>query len=299
MCSFNMEILIPVLTLGFLGLVFGVGLAVASKRFTVATDPRLERIHGLLPGANCGACGGAGCFGFAESLLSGKVSIDACRVSEDKVREQIAKLLGKKVEKKVKTIATLHCNGGTKVKDRFLYEGIEDCVAANLVLGGQKECIFGCLGFDSCVKICPFGAIQMSAEGLPVVDKNKCKACNKCVEICPKKLFTLVPVVSNVYPVRKDTASSVFSNGVYVACSSHDLGKATLAVCPVGCIACRKCEQVCPADAIHVVDPSTALEGHPEQGRGVDNLAVIDYQKCTSCGECVKACPMKTIRIRN
>jgi ferredoxin len=106
----------------------------------------------------------------------------------------------------------------------------------------------------------------MSDEALPVVDRNKCKACNKCVEACPKKLFSLVPV----------------AHKVYVACSSHDLGKDTKAVCPVGCIACRKCEQVCPVDAIHVID----------------NLAVIDYHKCTSCGECVKACPMKTILTR-
>lgn len=274
-----MEILIPVLTLGVLGLLFGIGLAVASKKFSVETDPRLERIHGLLPGSNCGACGRAGCFGFAESLLSGKASIDACRVSEEAVKEQIAKLLGQKLEKKVKKVAVLHCDGGTKVKDRFFYQGIEDCVAANLVLGGQKECVFGCLGFDTCEKACPFGAIRMSEEDLPVIDENKCKACNKCVEICPKKLFSFVPITGKVYPVRKDTSSSAFSNGVYVACSSYDLGKDARAVCPVGCIACRKCEQACPVDAIHIID----------------NLAVIDYNKCTSCGECVKACPMKTI----
>ncbi len=261
-----MDILIPVLTLGFLGLIFGVGLAVASKRFAVQIDPRLDKIHGLLPGANCGACGGAGCFGFAEGLLSGKMSIDACRVSEEAVKEQIAKLLGKKLEKKVKRIAALHCNGGNKVKERFLYKGIEDCVAANLVLAGQKECVFGCLGYGTCARICPFSAIKMSAEGLPVVDKEKCKACNKCVQVCPKKLFSLVAATHNVI----------------VACSSHDLGKDTRLVCPVGCITCRKCEQVCPADAIHVID----------------NLAVIDYHKCTSCGECVKVCPVKCIIIR-
>ena len=261
-----MEILIPILTLGFLGLVFGLGLAIASKRFAVQADPRLERIHGLLPGSNCGACGGAGCFGLAEAVLTGKKDISACRVAAENTKEQIAGLLGKKLEKKVKTIATLHCNGGRKVKNRFLYQGIEDCVAANLVLGGQKECVWGCLGFGTCVGVCPFGAIKMSEEGLPIVDTDKCKACNKCVEVCPKKIFSLIP----------------FTHNVYVACSSHDLGKETKAVCPVGCIACKKCEQVCPVDAIHVID----------------NLAVIDYNKCTSCGECVKVCPMKTIQTR-
>jgi RnfABCDGE-type electron transport complex B subunit len=258
-----MDILIPVLTLGVLGLLFGIGLATASKRFRVKTDPRLEEIHGLLPGSNCGVCGGAGCFGFAEAILSGKAKIDACRVSSDAVKEQIAQILGRKLEKDVKKFAVLHCNGGNKVKDRFLYQGIEDCVAANLVLGGQKECMWGCLGFDTCVKVCPFGAIKMSNEGLPVIAADKCKACNKCVEVCPKNLFSLIPITQNVF----------------VACSSNDTGKDTRAVCPVGCITCRKCEQVCPVDAIHVID----------------NLAAIDYQKCTSCGACVGVCPTKTI----
>jgi electron transport complex protein RnfB len=261
-----MEILIPILILGFLGACFGVGLAIASKRFAVQVDPRLDKIHGLLPGSNCGACGGAGCFGFAEGLLSGKFSPDACRVSGEQAKEQIAKILGKSLEKRVKKIAALYCNGGKKVKDRFIYKGIEDCVAANLVLGGQKECVWGCLGFADCAKVCPFGAISMSSEGLPIVDPHKCKACNKCVLICPKKLFALVAITSKVY----------------VACSSHDPGKDTKSACPVGCIACKLCEKACKFDAIHVIG----------------NLAVIDYNKCTSCGACVKACPMKTIKTR-
>jgi electron transport complex protein RnfB len=261
-----MEILIPILTLGALGLIFGVGLAIASKRLAVQVDPRLEMIHGLLPGSNCGACGGAGCFGFAEELLSGKKNPDACRVSEEKIKEKIAEILGQKLEKKVKRVAVLHCNGGSKVKERFIYAGLKDCVAADLVLGGQKECVWGCLGFNTCVEVCPFDAISMSQEDLPVVDKNKCKACNKCVVACPKKLFSLIPV----------------THSVYVACSSHDIGKDTRAACPVGCIVCRKCEQACSSDAIHVID----------------NCAVIDYAKCTSCAECVKVCPMKTIRVR-
>jgi len=116
----------------------------------------------------------------------------------------------------------------------------------------------------------------MSSQGLPVVDPAKCKACNKCVLACPKKLFTLVPVTGKVYP------ATVHSGGVYVACNSHDTGKDTKAVCPVGCIACKLCEKACKFDAIHVID----------------NVAVIDYNKCTSCQECVKVCPMKTIQAR-
>lgn len=261
-----MEILIPILILGALGLLFGMGLAIASRRLAVRVDPRLERIYGLLPGSNCGACAGAGCFGFAEGVLRGTIDVGACRLSGDKTKEEIAGLLGKTIEKKVKRTAALHCYGGTKVQDRFLYQGIEECVAAHAVLEGQKACVFGCLGFGDCAKVCPFGAISMSKDALPVVDKDKCKACNKCVLACPKKLFSLIPVTHNVY----------------VACGSHNAGKDTREICPVGCISCGLCEKACQFDVIHVVD----------------NVAVIDYHKCTSCGECVKVCPMKTIQKR-
>lgn len=261
-----MNILAAILTLSGLGIIFGVGLALAARKFCVEINPRIEKILHKLPGSNCGACGEAGCLGFAEGLLSGKFSVDACRVSEEETKEQIAKLLGKKLEKKVKKIAILHCNGGIKIKDRYNYQGIKDCAAANLLLAGQKECVFGCLGFGSCKKICPFGAIKMSEEGLPIIDKDKCKACNICVLMCPKKLFTLIPITSNAY----------------VSCGSHDLGKDTKVVCPVGCVACGLCKKVCKLDAIQVID----------------NLAVIDYYKCTSCGDCVKVCPVKCIITR-
>jgi RnfABCDGE-type electron transport complex B subunit len=264
-----MEILIPVLILGSLGLIFGAGLAIASKSLAVKTDTRLEAIHGLLPGSNCGACGGAGCFGFAESLLSGKLPLEACKVSTEAVKERIAGLLGTKFEKKIKTVAVLHCNGGkNRVKDRFVYQGIEDCILANLVLGGQKECVWGCLGFATCVKVCPFGAITMSEEKLPLIRQDKCKACGKCVKACPKHLFSLIPVAQSIY----------------VACSSHDPGKDTKAVCPVGCISCGICTKV--------KDSPFYLK---------DNLSYIDYKNAThkeALQEARAKCPTKCILSR-
>ena len=264
--GYNMAIIVPILVLGSLGLLFGLGLAFASKKFCVVVDPKLEKVSSCLPGANCGACGMPGCIGFAQALIKGQVSLDSCRAIEEDARSSIAQTLGIKVEPQVKQVVVLHCGGGKQVKDRFQYNGLEDCRAANLVLRGQKECVFGCLGFGSCARVCPFGAITMSEQDLPIVDVDKCRACGKCVEECPKNLFSLVPLAATVY----------------VACSSLDIGKDTRAVCSVGCIACRKCEKACPSDAIHVLD----------------NLAVIDYNKCTSCGECVKVCPTKCIKSR-
>lgn len=259
-----MDILVPILSLGGLGLAFGIGLALAAKKFCVAQDGRLEKIYNKLPGANCGACGMPGCMGFAEGLIQGNCSIDKCAVVGEKEREHIASILGIEHIDKVKSIARLHCNGGlNRAKDKFTYIGIRDCDAANMLSGGPKACIYGCIGFATCVRACPFGAISMDKEGLPVIDETKCVACGKCIEACPKKLFTLVPHEKN-YVVR---------------CKSKDLGKVVIQACSVGCIACRKCEKICPVLAIKVID----------------NLAIIDYNICTDCGKCFEVCPTKTI----
>ena len=171
LCVHLMEILIAILVLGVLGLIFGIGLAVASKKFAVTTNPKLDQVQHLLPGSNCGTCGNPGCFGFAESLLNGKSVVEGCRVCSDESKEKIAKVLGLALTKQNKKIATLHCNGGLRVKDKYIYNGVNDCIAANLLLGGQKACVFACLGFGTFVEVCPFDAISMSAQALPVVDK--------------------------------------------------------------------------------------------------------------------------------
>ncbi len=258
-----MNILIPVLSVGTLGLLFGAGLGIAAKKFCVSTDPRLEKILACLPGANCGACGKAGCLGFAESLIQGQASINQCAVSSEEARNEISKILKISVEKKVKRIAVLHCHGGKRVKDKFQYEGLKDCLAANLVMGGQKECKYGCLGFGTCVRACPFGAIKMGEDDLPVVDETRCRACGRCVAICPKKLFSLTDIDKHYF----------------VACKSFEIGKKVLDVCKVGCIACGRCQKACPVGAINVID----------------NLAQFDYKKCQNLGECAKVCPTKAI----
>lgn len=259
-----MDILIPVLILGSLGVLFGVGLALASKKLHVETDARLDMIHGLLPGSNCGACGGAGCFGFAESLLNGKLPITACRVSSHEAKAKIATILGQSIEKSARKTAGVHCAGGTRALDKYRYEGIKDCVAAAALHGGLKACGFGCVGFGTCVSACQFGALSMGHDGLPVVAQEKCTSCGICVAVCPKKILRLRPV----------------SQTVYVSCCSRDSARDTRASCPAGCIACRTCEKACRFGAIHVTN----------------NLAVIDEGKCTQCGECVKVCPVKVIR---
>lgn len=259
-----MQFLAPILTLTALGLLFSLALFWASKKFAVVQDARIKEIMEKLPGANCGACGMAGCSRFAEALVRKEVAIENCKACSEETASEIASILGVDFLVKEKMLATLRCHGGKKAKDKFIYQGIKDCQAAVELLGGHKLCAFACVGFGNCQRACPFGAIRMSDEGLPIIDSELCTGCGKCVAVCPRNLLVLIP--------RKGK--------VYVGCSSHDGAKIVASVCGVGCIACKKCEKVCPVDAIKVVE----------------NLAVIDYDKCTSCGECVKVCPRKIIK---
>jgi len=255
-----------VLVLGALGLGFGIFLAFFSKKFEVKKDPKVDEVLKVLVGANCGACGYAGCAAYAEAVvMNNDVPVDLCVPGQKAVAEKVAKIVGREAgEKKVQLVAQLKCAGGKEEANiKCEYKGVETCKAASLLANGPKSCSYGCIGFGDCVKACSFNALSMGEKGLPVVNKEKCVACGACVKECPKNLFRLVP---------KDKK-------IHVLCSSKDIGKVVINVCKVGCIACKICEKNCPADAIHVKD----------------NLADIDYSKCTMCGKCVEVCPRKII----
>ena len=255
---------VGVLALGLIAAAFGYGLAYASKKFAVELHPKVDAVLKVLPGANCGACGMAGCAAFAEAVVAGKVPVDGCIPGQKKVARKIGEILGKKVEEKEGKKAQLYCYGNKEnCPDKFTYKGIKTCEGAMLVGGGQKSCSYGCLGFGDCVKVCPFDAMRMGKDGLPKINHEKCTGCGKCVKTCPKGILHLAPEKSKVH----------------VRCSSKDPAKDVMKVCKVGCIACKQCEKACPVDAIHVIDA----------------LAVIDYAKCISCGKCVTVCPRKII----
>jgi electron transport complex protein RnfB len=253
-----------IIILAGLGLLSAFALGIASRAFHVDTDPRIQTIADLLPGANCGGCGFAGCNALATAIVSGNGKIESCMAVSDEHRTEIASLMGVETTQTEKKVAVVHCNypaGG--VGDKFDYIGVRDCRAANLVSGGPKQCTFACIGLGTCRKVCPFDAITMSDRGLPVVDPEKCVACGKCVEACPKRIIDLAPL----------------SRTVQVLCSSHDRGAQVKKLCSVGCINCMICQRVCPFEAVHVID----------------NIARIDYEKCRVCGLCFRECPTATI----
>ncbi|MBE7035170.1 MAG: 4Fe-4S dicluster domain-containing protein [Ruminococcaceae bacterium] len=261
-----MEIVQSVLALGGLGLIFGALLGIAAKFFSVETDIRVEKIASLLPGANCGGCGFAGCAAMAEALAEGKAMPSGCAVLKDEERGAILEMMGLEGEQTVKRVAKVLCGGNLDVvNEKCNYDGILDCRAANRYAGGSKACLYGCLGYGTCVSACRFDALSME-NGVAKVSADKCTACGSCVAVCPRNIISLVPA----------------DQRAHVLCRSKERGAVQKEACRTGCIGCKICEKVCPKQAISVKD----------------NLAVINYELCSNCGLCAEKCPQKIIEIK-
>lgn len=253
----------PVGSLSVMGIVFGAALAYASQKFEVAVDNRVEAIDAILPQANCGACGYPGCASYAEAVVGGEV-VSLCSVGGAPVTAKIAKIMGvDNVDKAKRMVAKVKCMGGNNCIDDAVYEGLEGCLAKTFVAGGPKSCKYGCLGDGDCVDVCEFDALHINELGVAQVDPDNCVGCTLCVAACPKHLIEMVPD----------------SCRVHVLCKNEELGGHVKKNCSVACIGCKLCEKACKFDAIHVIN----------------NLARIDYDKCTNCMACVKVCPTKAI----
>lgn len=257
-----MSLVLPVVIIGLLGLAFGAILAWLAQKFAVETNPLVQKIEQVLPGANCGACGYPGCSGLAEAIAQGEAEPDACPVGGPEVWASIGKLVGKEVTNLEGKKAVLLCQGGEGVAvSQASYQGVEDCRAASVLNLSFKACYFGCLGLGSCQKVCPFGAITMNPDSkLPVIDLSKCTGCGKCVEVCPRGVLALVPDREQIL----------------LACQSLDKAREVRRICQRGCTKCRLCVKVCPEEAI------SFTEGQ----------IYIDQQKCTLCGKCLEKCPV-------
>lgn len=257
-------IITAAVVVGIVGIFVGLFLGMAGIKFKVEADEKEEAVLAALPGNNCGGCGYAGCSGLASAIAKGEAPVNACPVGGEAVGAKVAEIMGVEAEKTEKKVAFVHCKGDCeKAKQDYDYTGVEDCRMLSFVPnGGPKSCNSGCLGFGTCVAVCPFDAIHIE-NGIAVVDKEKCKACGKCIDVCPKHLISLIPY----------TAKEV------VACSSADKGPVTMKACQVGCIGCGICEKNCPQGAVKV-----------------ENFhAIINHEKCTGCGVCEEKCPKKAI----
>jgi Na+-translocating ferredoxin:NAD+ oxidoreductase RNF subunit RnfB len=239
-------------------------LVLANKKLYVYEDPRIDTVEDMLPHANCGACGYPGCRPFAEALVGGAALPGKCTVSTAEARERIAGFLGVALGNEDRYVARLACAGGANVaRVRAQYDGLESCQAAALVSGGGKGCSWGCLGYGDCEVVCDFDAIHMDAQGLPVVDTDKCTACGDCVEACPKSLFSLEPL----------------SNRLWVACKNLEHGNEILEDCEVACTACGRCAMDAPGQQIEMTY----------------NLPVIDYGAGEQTKVPIQRCPTGAI----
>ncbi len=264
-----MTIIYTVASLAAIGTLAAVILYFVAQKFKVYEDPRIDDVEKALPAANCGGCGYAGCRAFAEACVKATDFAGLyCPVGGNACMADVASILGREAVEQAPTVAVLRCNGTCANRAKTnQFDGASSCAVAASLYGGDTACSYGCLSHGDCVVVCDFGALTMNKEtGLPEVDDEKCTACGACVEACPKMLFELRK------KAKKDRK-------IYVACRNMDKGGAAKKACSVACIGCKKCQKVCPFEAI---DMET-------------NLAFIDSDKCKLCRKCVEECPTSAI----
>lgn len=249
------------------------GALFVAQKFKVEEDPRIDIVEAIMPGANCGGCGQAGCRAFAEACVKAP-NLDSlfCPVGGNQTMKKVGEALGFEVKEKAPMVAVVRCNGTCDNRARTnIYDGISSCAVMSSLYSGNTDCKYGCLGMGDCVSVCNFGAISIdNTTGLPVVDQDKCTACGACVKACPKFVIEL-------------RLKGPKNRRIFVSCINKDKGGVARKACTAACIGCGKCAKVCPFDAITVQD----------------NLAYIDFNKCRLCTKCVSECPTGAIHAIN
>lgn len=260
--------IMTIIVMTIVGIIFGLVLAYGNKKFTVEVNPLIHLVDEALPKGQCGGCGFAGCQAYAEAVvLDPKVPPNLCVPGKEAVAKAVAELTGKAADPIEPAVAHLRCAGSKcKAVNNYDYDGVEDCIAANILLGGPKVCKYGCIGLGTCVKNCPFDAMVMGDEGLPIINLEKCTGCGKCESICPKK---------TIHMVQKDSP-------VRVNCNSKDKGAVARKQCTAACIGCGLCSKSCPHGAIKIENNLASVDTH------------ICIEKCNNA-ECLTKCPTKAI----
>ncbi len=258
------EIIIAIVVVVVIGLLCGVMLSVASKLMFVPVDEKFNEIRACLPGANCGACGYAGCDSYANALVEDPtIPANKCIPGGADAVAGISAVLGVEAGSVEAVVARLRCNGNcNNTETKALWQGKETCAGNKLLFGGRNKCAYGCIGFGDCVSVCSQNAIDLY-NGISYIDSDLCIGCGMCQKACPMGIIDMIPK----------------SAAVAIECSNKDKGKDAMSVCKVSCISCGKCARMCEEKAIEMVN----------------GLPVIDYSKCVQCGKCAEGCPRKCI----
>lgn len=262
-------VLTSIIVLTVIALVSAVLLYVLLQKFKVEEDPRIDQVQEVLPGANCGGCGSAGCRNFAERCVKA-TSLDGlnCPVGGSDTMKKVGDILGLKAAEQIPMVAVVKCQ--TSCNNRLTvgkYDGAINCRISQTLFSGESACPYSCLGYGDCVAACQFGAISINPEtGSIIVDADKCTGCASCVKACPKHVIEL----RKKWPKNRQ---------IYVKCVNEDKGGVARKACATACIGCSKCVKECQFEAITVTN----------------NLAHIDTNKCRLCRKCVKVCPTGAI----
>ena len=269
-------VILTVVILTVLGLLLALILFWVAKKFKVEEDPRIGEVEKVMPGANCGGCGFAGCRAFADAAVKApNLENQFCPVGGNETMKKVAAILGFEVAEKAPQVAVVRCNGSCENRPRVNeYDGVKSCKVKAALYSGDTLCPFGCVGCGDCVDACQFGAISMNPEtGLPVVDETKCTACGACAKACPK----------SVIEIRNAGTTPKNNRRVFVSCVNKDKGGVARKACKAACIGCGKCQKVCKFGAITIEN----------------NLCYIDSSKCKACGQCFFECPTGAIHVVN
>lgn len=270
-------ILLAIIALGAIGLISALLLYFASRKFAVHEDERIGQVSAVLPQANCGGCGYPGCAGFAGACVkaadAGSLEGLLCPVGGQPVMEQVADILGMKVEASAPKVAVVRCNGSCENRPRIAeFDGAESCKVLQMIGMGDTACSYGCYGCGDCTRQCKFDAIHINPETrLPEVDEEKCTACGACAKACPRQIIEI-------------RLKGPKGRRVVVLCSNKDKGAMANKVCKASCIGCGKCVKTC--DKFEAITLNR-------------NLAYIDAEKCKMCLKCVDACPKHAIHAFN
>ena len=258
-------IFIAIISITTIGIICATILSIMSKIMHVTVDERIVRINDALPGTNCGACGFPGCMGYASALVEDATTkSNLCTPGGTAVISQISEVLGIEAEAAIVKVAVIHCGSDENTqKKKMNYAGIETCYAAATVFCGERACAYGCMGYGDCKLVCPYDAICI-VNGLARVNRTLCTGCGLCVTACPHKIISI-------------QAGEIET---HVLCSNIEKAKNVRKKCTKCCFGCGKCVRECPEEAIMIED----------------NLARIDYEKCTDCGHCAATCLTKCIQ---
>ena len=152
-----------------LGLLFGLGLGWAARRFKVESDPVIDQIDAILPQTQCGQCNYPGCRPYAEAIASGEADINQCPPGGESGVRALADLLG------VQAKPLNPDNGPEK----------QPSVA---VIDEQT-----CIGCTLCIQACPVDAILGAPKLMHTVIAAECTGCDLCLPPCPVDCIDMVP----------------------------------------------------------------------------------------------------------